>query len=36
MEALFKSGKLEKGERLLCFIPESGRFSHCYMMLTVV
>ena len=36
MEELFKSGKLKKGEKLLCFIPESGRFSHCFMMLTVV
>lgn len=36
MEELFKSGKLRKGERLLCLIPESGRFSHCFMMLTVV
>jgi 3-oxoacyl-[acyl-carrier-protein] synthase III len=33
---LFHSGKLKKGERLLCFIPESGRFSHCFMHLTVV
>jgi 3-oxoacyl-[acyl-carrier-protein] synthase-3 len=33
---LFKSGRLKKGERLLCFIPESGRFSVGYMMLTVV
>ena len=36
IEELFKSGKLEKGQKLFCFIPESGRFSHCYMMLTVV
>ncbi len=36
MEALFKSGDLEPGQRLLCFIPESGRFSHCFMHLTVV
>ena len=36
MEELFKSGKLKKGEKLLCFIPESGRFSHCFMLLTVV
>lgn len=36
MEELFHSGKLKKGQKLLCFIPESGRFSHCYMMLTVV
>ena len=36
LEELFKSGKLAKGQKLLCFIPESGRFSHVYMMLTVV
>lgn len=36
MEALFKSGELKPGQRLLCFIPESGRFSHCFMHLTVV
>ena len=36
MEELFKSEKLQKGEKLLCFIPESGRFSHCFMLLTVV
>jgi len=36
LEELFRSGRLEKGQKLLCFIPESGRFSHCFMMLTVV
>ena len=36
LEALFTSGRLEPGQRLLCFIPESGRFSHCFMHLTVV
>ena len=36
MEELFKSGDLKEGQKLLCFIPESGRFSHCYMMLSVV
>ncbi len=36
MEELFKSGKLKTGEKILCFIPESGRFSHCFMLLTVV
>jgi len=36
MEELFHSGRLQEGQKLLCFIPESGRFSHCYMMLTVV
>ncbi len=33
---LLESGKLTPGERLLCFIPESARFSHCFMLLTVV
>lgn len=36
IEELFHSGRLKEGQKLLCFIPESGRFSHCYMMLTVV
>jgi 3-oxoacyl-[acyl-carrier-protein] synthase-3 len=36
LEELFRSGKLEKGQKLLCFIPESARFSTCYMLLTVV
>ncbi len=36
LEELFHSGRLEKGQKLLCFIPESGRFSMCYMQLTVV
>ena len=33
---LFASGQLSKGQRLLCFIPESARFAHCFMMLKVV
>jgi len=36
LEEIFKSGRLKKGDRLLCFIPESGRFSVGYMLLTVV
>ncbi len=36
LEELFHSGKIRKGDRLLCFIPESGRFSMCYMQLTAV
>lgn len=36
LEELFHSDRLQKGQRLLCFIPESGRFSMAYMMLTVV
>lgn len=33
---LMHSGKIKAGDKLLCFIPESGRFSHCYMQLTAV
>ncbi|MCG6535351.1 MAG: hypothetical protein L7F78_11820, partial [Syntrophales bacterium LBB04] len=36
LEELFHSDRLQKGQRLLCLIPESGRFSIAYMMLTVV
>lgn len=36
MEELFHSGRLKNGEKILCFIPESGRFSMCYMLLTVM
>jgi len=33
---LFHSGKLKKGEKILLLVPESGRFSYMYAMLTVV
>jgi 3-oxoacyl-[acyl-carrier-protein] synthase-3 len=36
MEGLLKSGRLQDGDKVFCFIPESGRFSHCFMLLTVV
>ncbi len=36
MEELFHSGQLKVGQKLLCFIPESGRFSVAYVLLTVV
>jgi 3-oxoacyl-[acyl-carrier-protein] synthase-3 len=36
LEELFHSGKLMEEQKLLCFIPESGRFSMAYMLLTVV
>jgi 3-oxoacyl-[acyl-carrier-protein] synthase III len=36
LEELFNSGKLQDGQKLFCFIPESGRFTTAYMMLTVV
>ncbi len=35
LAGIFHSGKLKKGDRILCYIPESGRFSVCYMHLTV-
>lgn len=36
LDELFKSGRLQPGEKILCYIPESGRFSVSYMLLTVV
>ena len=36
LEELFHSGRLKRGEKILCMIPESGRFSMAYMLLTVV
>lgn len=36
MEGLLKSGRLRDGDRVLCFVPESGRFSHSFMLLTVI
>jgi 3-oxoacyl-[acyl-carrier-protein] synthase-3 len=36
LEELFHSGRLRPGETILCMIPESGRFSVAYMLLTVV
>lgn len=36
LEELFHSGRLEPGQRILCYIPESGRFSTSFMALTVV
>jgi len=36
LEELLYSGRLKKGDRLLCYIPESARFSVYYMQLTVV
>jgi len=36
LEELFHSGNLKKGQKILCFIPESGRFSMAYMLLTAV
>jgi len=36
LEELFHSGRLEGGQKLLCYIPESGRFSTAFMQLTVI
>jgi 3-oxoacyl-[acyl-carrier-protein] synthase-3 len=36
LDALFRSGRIKRGERLLCFVPESGRFSSAYLQLTAV
>lgn len=36
LDELFNSDKLKKGQKLLCYIPESGRFSTAFMYLEVV
>lgn len=36
LNELFRSGALQRGEKLLCYVPESGRFSTAFMHLTVV
>jgi 3-oxoacyl-[acyl-carrier-protein] synthase-3 len=36
LEELFHSGRLRAGEKILGFIPESGRFSTSFLLLTVV
>ncbi|NEQ71303.1 MAG: beta-ketoacyl-ACP synthase III, partial [Symploca sp. SIO2D2] len=36
LEELFHSNKLQPGQKIFCFVPESGRFTTAYMMLTVV
>lgn len=35
LDALFRSGRLNVGERILCYVPESGRFSSSFMLLQV-
>jgi 3-oxoacyl-[acyl-carrier-protein] synthase III len=36
LEELYSSGKLQKGERILCHVPESGRCLNGFMLLEVV
>src|SRR5690606_24360064 len=35
LEELLRSGRLQTGQRLLCWVPESGRFTGSFMHLTV-
>jgi 3-oxoacyl-[acyl-carrier-protein] synthase-3 len=36
LEELFNSDKLQPGQKIFCFVPESGRFTTAYIMLSVV
>jgi 3-oxoacyl-[acyl-carrier-protein] synthase-3 len=36
IEELFNSAKFKKGEKILCYVPESGRFSTAFILLEVV
>jgi 3-oxoacyl-[acyl-carrier-protein] synthase III len=36
LEELFHSGKLQPGQKICCLVPESGRFTTAYFLLTVV
>lgn len=36
IDELLKSGRVNAGDKLLCFVPESGRFSSSFMLLTAV
>lgn len=35
LDELFHSGRLKTGEKILCYVPESGRFSSSFMLLQV-
>jgi len=36
LDELIHSGRLQRGEKILCYVPESGRFTVAYMLLEVV
>lgn len=36
LDELLKSGKVKSGHKILCFVPESGRFSSSFMLLTAI
>ncbi|MBV1932642.1 MAG: hypothetical protein KUG71_13105, partial [Porticoccaceae bacterium] len=35
LDELYHSGRLQAGQTILCYVPESGRFSTAFMLLTV-
>lgn len=36
LDELLKSGRVKRGDRILCFVPESGRFSSSFMLLSAI
>src|SRR5437764_13492956 len=36
LDELHQSGEIEPGDKVLCFVPESGRFTVSHMLLTAV
>lgn len=36
LEELFNNNKIQKGDKILCMVPESARFSYAYMLVTAV
>jgi 3-oxoacyl-[acyl-carrier-protein] synthase-3 len=36
LDELLKSGRVTPGQRILCWVPESGRFSGCFFLVTAV
>jgi 3-oxoacyl-[acyl-carrier-protein] synthase-3 len=36
LEELFNNNIIQKGDKILCMVPESARFSYAYMLLTAV
>ncbi len=36
LEELISSGKIQRGDKIFCLVPESARFSYAYMHLTAV
>ncbi|HNT91396.1 MAG TPA: 3-oxoacyl-[acyl-carrier-protein] synthase III C-terminal domain-containing protein, partial [Smithellaceae bacterium] len=36
LEEIFHADKLKEGQKILCYVPESGRFSVAYILFTVI